>query len=166
MRSTLAKQISDRDYARAQLIAEALWEHRDTEGLGNAYMAKLIGLPWRTLTQKERSKRRIYDLMGTVQRILAAEHPGYMVQRVGNGLAKVSSDPDVAVRQALPRLYKIHTAAVRADSEFDVIRRNSTSPVQHELAAGSRAIVAAIRAQIELAAAKEADRLNYAVDAI
>lgn len=161
MRTTLAKQVSQRDYARAQLIAEALWTHREGRGLGNAYMAvRVLRLPWRTVADKVRAARRIYDLMDTVQRIITAEHPGYVVERRGNSLARLVAEPDCAARQAIPRLHRLHTMLRRADAECEAIRLTSTSPTQHELAAGVRVLLNATQAQIAPSADREAARLN------
>jgi hypothetical protein len=152
----LAKQVSDADYGRAQLIAERLWEHKS---LGDGQLARMLGFHWRTVSQKVRSRSRIRELMGVAVRIMAVQHPGFTIRRPGGGLAEVTDNADVVTKVVLPRLMKAHTALLRADSEATVLR-SSNNPVQHEVAAGIRVSLASLAYSLQEVTAKESERLQ------
>jgi len=110
---------TERELAYAQLIAEALWRHREV-GLGDAQIARQVGLSW-AVRVRRRTRRVIQDVMPFVVMEIANTHPGFTVDRPGGGLAMIISDPNRARSIGTARIFKCDTALRRASAELQVL---------------------------------------------
>lgn len=128
------RQLSPIDWKRVQALAAYLWDTREHKGVGDARMARRIGLSF-AFEDRERSRAKLRALMPHVVVVLGTAHPGWTVLRPGSGLAEVTYDPDRVMKVERPRRRKILTAMQRENAALDVVRLHSADPTDQKLAA-------------------------------